>query len=427
MACASSVPWRGFELAPYSERSLLFAKPDDLVYLHALPDPKYVAYLNELGIGPRKADVIACPDSPKTAEWPLVEKIAEDEFLWRELVETLRSADEVVLQPYMTTRFESEFVRRLRHSLPGTVQLIGGDSAVIEHFDQKHRARAVAAELGIPVAPGEVMEVAKSADWFGVASAIRRQLTHTGRVIVRGALGSNGSSVQVVSGSDEVTPCIERLQQTDANRLFLVEAMFEVTSSPNVGMFIHPRTRDVSCFSCTEQVLGKGLAHAGNRYPPIDSGQLPAMIAAAERFAVYLRDQGVTGHLGFDFCEYKSHAGGSFFLLAELNPRINGATYCQTLFAALNQIQQIQGGPSLGTFHALKMCTSLSSFASLENALGELLFRPGQQQGIVPVGLGALSEGKCGIVMVANQAEGLEELHPRVAATLQPAVKQRAA
>ena len=157
------------------------------------------------------------------------------------------------------------------------------------------------------------------------------------------------------------------------------------------------------------------------------SGQLPAMIAAAQRFALYLRDQGVTGHLGFDFCEYKSPPGGSSFVLAELNPRINGATYSQTLLAALNRTQRIQEGPSLGAFHAVKMCTSLSSFAALENAVGELLFRPGQEQGIVPIGLGAFTEGKCGIVMVANQAEGLEELYHRVAATLQPAVMQRAA
>src|SRR5262249_28756425 len=157
--------------------------------------------------------------------------------------------------------------------------------------------------------------------------------------------GNNGCSVQVVNGAHEVTRCVERIKQSDRNRIFLVDAMFEVTSSPNVGMFIDPRTRDISCFSCTEQIFGKGLDHTGNRYPLKDSRQLSAMIAAAERFAISLRGLGVTGYLGFDFCEYKLPAGGSSFLLAEINPRINGATYCQALFAALNRAQRIENGP----------------------------------------------------------------------------------
>ena len=427
MACASLAPWRGCELAHYSDRSLLFSKPGDLVCLHAPPDASYLAYLNRLGIGPRLADVISCPDLPDTAGLPMAAKLGRDEYLWRQLVESLRPAEEVELQPYMTTRFETEFAQRLQDCLPGTVQLIGGNSAVLEHFDQKHHARQMALALGIPVAPGEVIEIAKAIDWYNLGNAIRRQLCHTGKVIVRGACGNNGSSVQVVVGTHEVTPCIERLRQNDSNITYLVEAMFEVTSSPNIGMFIDPQTRDVSCFSCTQQVFERNLDHAGNQYPLKDSGQLPAMIAAAERFMFFLRDLGVTGHIGFDFCEYKLPAGGISFLMAELNPRINGATYSQTLFAALNQIQRNYGGPSLGSFYAVNMSTALNSFSALEDAVGELLFKPGQHQGFVPRNLSPFTEGKCSVVMVAHQAEGLNELHSQLSAKLQPAVMRRAA
>ena len=114
-----------------------------------------------------------------------------------------------------------------------------------------------------------------------------------------------------------------------------------MTSSPNLGVFIDPRTRDISCFSCTEQLFAPKLIHSGNRYPAT-AQSLPEMISVAEQFTRHFRDCGVTGHLGFDFCEHTSPIGGPGYILAEINPRLNGATYCQALFNALNRRRSAQ-------------------------------------------------------------------------------------
>ena len=151
--------------------------------------------------------------------------------------------------------------------------------------------------------------------------------------------------------------------------------MLEVTSSPNLGMFIDPRTRDISCFSCTEQLFESRLIHSGNRYPAA-ARSLPAMISAAEQFTRHFRDCGVTGHLGFDFCEHTSPSGGPGYILAEINPRLNGATYCQALFNALNRRRMHSDMPPLGAYLALTIPTSCRTFRAVGNHDRGSVIRP---------------------------------------------------
>ena len=219
MSWASGVPVRSVDLASYAERSLLMATAGDLVCLHESPDPAYLAYLNRLGIGPRISDVVCCPDPNDTQTPPLSSKLLSNRDAWEQLLERLHGADEVMLQPYMATRYERELVRRLQERLQTSVRLLGGESHVIERFDQKHHVRELALKIGVSVAPGEVTKVSSASDWFHLARAIRRHLNHTGTVIVRGASGNGGSSVQVVAGrryralhrpspTDRCEPCL---------------------------------------------------------------------------------------------------------------------------------------------------------------------------------------------------------------------------
>ena len=427
MACVSSVHNRRVDLTLYTERSLLMATSGDIVCLHHRPDPDYLLYLNQLGIGPHLADCIVCPDLDADSKLPLPEKLAANRACWQQFCERLAGAEEILLDTYITTRFEQEFADRLQACLPGIVALTGGPCEVVEQFDQKHRVREAALELGVPVAPGEVSEVNCAADWFGLASAIRRHMVHTGKVIVRGTSGNSGSSVHLINDAQEVVRGLERIEQSDPNTIFLVEALVEVTSSPNIGMRIDPATREIDCVSCTEQVLAAGLSHAGNRYPISSAERLPAMLRAADRFSRFLSDRGLIGHIGFDFCVHDSPIAGPGYLLAEINPRLNGATYFQTLYEALGQIQATHGRPPLGAFHSVTMPTQIDNFAALRRELGDLLYVPGCEQGVVPLNLGFLAQGKCCLSMVGRHSHGLCELHERLKSLLQPSLLRRAA
>ena len=135
--------------------------------------------------------------------------------------------------------------------------------------------------------------------------------------------------------------------------MFLVESYYELEASPNVSMFIDPRTGDITCLSVSDQVLDPQLRHLGNRYPS-RATLVDQMVAAARRFCVWLRDRRITGHQGFDFCEYREPASGQrkmFF--AELNPRVTGATYPTQVLKRLNGLH----APRSGSF--IVACISL--------------------------------------------------------------------
>ena len=123
------------------------ATAGDLVCLHESPDPAYLAYLNRLGIGPRISDIVCCPEPNDTQALPLSSRLLSNRDAWEQLVERLHDADEVMLQPYMATRWtERELARRLQERLQTPVRLLGGESHVIERFDQKHHVARTGSE-----------------------------------------------------------------------------------------------------------------------------------------------------------------------------------------------------------------------------------------------------------------------------------------
>ena len=393
--------------ARYAERAIWMASPGDVVCLHEPVDSRYLSFLNQIGIGPRSADVVHCEDGRDESLLTLSSKFVRLEEAWERLRTRLVGASRIVLHCYMATRFEVELARHIESRLNVPVLLLGSSEECVNRFSQKHHVRELAQQLDIPIAPGCVVETTGPAGGKRLAEAIGRWMRPTGRAIIRGIVGNGGSSVYVVENANEIASRVAELQRSDRNNVFLVESMFEVTRSPNVCIYIDPETGSVERFSCSEQVMRNGLVHIGNE-SPIQTETLPEMIATAERMAAWLRDHGVTGHLGFDFCEYKGPDGGARFFLAELNPRINGATYVQTILETLNRAQVGRGGKRLTAFYAQTRDVPFRTFAELEAALAPWMFRSDVDASLVPGRMGLLKEGKCDLAVLGTSSAAVK-------------------
>jgi hypothetical protein len=248
-----------------------------------------------------------------------------------------------------------------------------------------------------------------------VRRAIEKYLDITGRVIIRGALGASGSSVFVVSSDkDDVWQCLQVIAQQGHTDRFLVEPFYDVDVSPNIGMFIDPRDGTISCVSVSDQILDGQVRHLGNRFPS-EALLADQMVAAAARFCRWLRDQGTTGFLGFDFCEYCDPGSNKRrFFFAELNPRFNGATYPTHLLNRLNAQAMGDGSPRWRAFRALTMQTNLRSFSSLYAVHRDLLFDGREAAGIIPYNIGLLQHDKLMLAIVGETVADTEALEDEV-------------
>jgi hypothetical protein len=129
--------------------------------------------------------------------------------------------------------------------------------------------------------------------------------------------------------------------------------------------------------------------------------------------AGWLRREGYAGIIGFDFVEYRDRrTGGPAAFLAEVNPRVNGATYPLAVRSRLAPRAAFVSG----TVRA-----RAAGFAEVRDALGPLLFDPERGTGVVPYATGCLDVGKCSLVALAASRLRAAELYGAAQATLEAA------
>lgn len=411
----------------YAERALLMARAGDLVCVAAPVDQEYLAWLNAQGVGPVPADVLVADGvSDEAAGVSLASKAARDTSLHARIAARVSAETGLALHPYAVTPEIAAVAEALGTAGIARVRVVGGDPGATARADCKHAMRARAAGLGIPVAEGEVVELPvaggrRRRDFEPVRAAIQRQLRRTGQVIVRGSLGTIGSSTFIVGrGGDDTDGVVRRLGTRADNRVYLVEALVDLTVSPN----LHLRLDDgggIATLEATDQRWSRPFVHAGNVFPSA-ARRLDAMEEWARALAASLQADGFGGDVGLDFVEYRDPATGApRAFLAEVNPRVNGAGYPLALRARLNAVRHAAGRPPINAFASGTIETRAACFGRLREALGDLLFTHERGTGIVPYLTGWLSRGCCGVIALAGGREEALALHAEAQAAMEAA------
>lgn len=405
----------GFDL--YAERALVMAGSRDLVCVPGTVAGDYLTFLNELGVGPAPRHVLALGEEERgdAPARSLATRLLDDPLLPGWVGRRVPPGATLELHPYAATR-ETFALAAILEAEGTRVRVLGGDPAINARADQKHVMREKAIQLGVPVAPGETVELSfpggrRRRDLEPVRAAIQRQLRWTGQVIVRGSSGASGQSTFIVGrGGDDTEGVVRRLGGRADNRVYLVEAMVDVTVSPNLQLRIEPDGA-ITSLGVTDQRWGRRLVHAGNVYPST-ARLVDVMDGWAHTLAGSLRDDGYAGDVGFDFVEHLDpDTGKPRAFLAEVNPRVNGASYPLALLKRLNAVRALSGESPIEAFASGMLATRAREFSSLRDTLGDHLFTHPTGAGLVPYATGCLAYGKVAAVAFApTRPEALRRL-----------------
>jgi hypothetical protein len=159
----------------------------------------------------------------------------------------------------------------------------------------------------------------------------------------------------------------------------------------------------------SDQLLSEtGLVHRGNVYPS-RAKTAAEMVEGAMTVSRWLAREGYRGFLGFDFVEYADAAGQPRWVLAELNPRFNGASQPVVMLERLNRAARAAGRPEIAAFAAGVVPTPVCTFAELEQQLGRRLFDPATGRGVVPFHTAGLRDGSCGLAVFGASRDAVEQ------------------
>lgn len=388
----------------YPERALLLARRNDVVCVADEVEPAFLHYLAELGLGPDPSGIVVAAPPAQARLAPLWKTVLENDEALGRLSHLMHLRRATAVHPFMATSGQFDLALRLGERLGRKVRVLGGDPDLVAYADLKHHIRSAALELGVPVAPGEVLELAADATpeqrRWALRTAIQRQAGHTGRVVLRGTAGAAGSATYLVASGDSGEKLAYQLGELAANRIYLVESKVEPTASPNIQMYIDGQDGTLECVGISDQRLGSDLVHVGNSHPS-EARCLDEMVRWAGTLARWLRDAGYAGLVGFDFIEYADDRGQPRALLAEVNPRVNGATYPLSLLERLGMSAFVSG----------TLNSELSTFVELRTILSDLLYLPGRRAGLVPYASGCLRQGRCPVVALAPTRREAAELY----------------
>ncbi|MEI6212366.1 MAG: ATP-grasp domain-containing protein [bacterium] len=405
---AVTVRARTSSLDLLAERALLLAAPGALVCLPAPADDDFLEFLQPWGLGPRAEDIvtISVPDDGRCFTARLL-----DDPGALERVASRVGGRAVRLHPFYASPREFELAGRLEALIGNRVTVLGGAADVVRFIYSKHHVRREAQRLGIPLAPGEVVELALPGqggrrDVTALASAIARHLPLTGRVIIRGASSSSGTCTFVVTSEAGSAPAVlGEIAGRDDETVYLVDSMYAMTASPNIQTFVEPGSGAISLVSVCDQRLQDGISYQGNQYPS-SATLLSEMTAAAFDLSNWIAGLGFTGLAGFDFVEFIGARGNPDFVLAEINPRINGATFPAILRERVNERRGSR--PEISAMLTAGIRTTARTFREVRRLCGSDLFDASTGRGIFPYYLGALPAG---VLYAAFLGASLEDAH----------------
>jgi hypothetical protein len=163
----------------------------------------------------------------------------------------------------------------------------------------------------------------------------------------------------------------------------------ERIGSPSVQMFLNQDT--VFLFDWTEQVLSDESVHQGNLSPPPYVAQHPKLEDELFRQAAiagkWLHAQGYRGTASVDFLVI-TRKGKLQVIICEINARVTGATYPAVLARYFNPA----GCWSMRNIQFRKSLDGSQLLSVMDDAA--VLYRPGDERGIIPFNFIMDSDGK---------------------------------
>ncbi|MBW1790375.1 MAG: hypothetical protein JRK53_27840 [Deltaproteobacteria bacterium] len=324
------------------------------------------------------------------------------------------------MNPYAVTPSEIDLARELTLLLGLPVSVWGGNPEITHWANDKWHTYMMALELGVPAPPAELVilesiDKEKPPDIAPLQRAVAHFSEQTGKAMVRGIRGTSGTTNLV---ADPVGPKLEEdLQRLVRNRTtnsYMIQPFFNIAASPNIQLFIEPDTGGISCVSVTDQYLDRNLAHHGNLYPSTAT-TIPHMLRSAHRMAKGLRDKGYTGLAGFDFVEHVDpETGRTVHFLAEINARVNAATYPCSLMERIARRQLSRDGPIPGAFFSSHIRTRARSFREFLDIHGDRIFDSKRGCAMVPFHTGALDYGACSVVVFGGSRNEVMALYREI-------------
>ncbi|MGZ9933873.1 preATP grasp domain-containing protein [Streptomyces sp. NC-S4] len=393
------------------EFALLLGDVDDHVVLKTEPDPGYLAYLRELGLGLPAVHVVRGQDPGNT----VTQDALADSRLLAVLAEL--GAQGALLSPHGVSEWEEDLAGK------AGIALAAPSAELCKSVNSKVYSRRVADELGLRQPRGWACE---TLDELRTAVAAAAELLDAGTtILVKEAFGVSGKGIAEIQS----TRRLERLERLVANAArksgsesiaFVLEEKVAKVTDLNF-QFTIAREGAVR-LDFVKEAITEGGVHKGHRFPPrLTAEQHEVIDRTAGLLGRRLADDGFFGVVGVDAM---LDPDGGVYPVIEINARNNMSTYQ----ARLQEQLLGEGQLALARHYSLVLDRELPFDALRQVLAGLLLDRPGGSGLVVnnyaTVNAGAASgspfNGRLYGLITGDSAEQLAALDAAVTERLGP-------
>jgi len=335
-------------LRSLSKRAILLSHPTDTIIVDSPPDPAWLPFLSTIGI---ETGTILAPQSTKST---LSQSILSDQHLLERL-----SKNQWMIEPYMG----SQEIQHLSSTL--NTELNAPNPKLLNQLNLKSNLHAFLVQADLPTIQ------TTTAPRDEIHTKAFQSFNDLGPLMVRADLSIGGLGVWKIESQSDIQALQYSISQSPAHRLFIIQPLLDIISSPNVQYTI---TDAKPIFlGISDQHMTPSLAFGGNDYPS-PHAQHPDLLLQSQRITHWLHKKGYRGIVGIDFVittENKAY-------IVEINPRVNTSTF------PLHLAQRL-GRSAFRLMTGLQTQT-VTDFDQLVDGVGtDLLYDPLRGSGMIPL------------------------------------------
>lgn len=376
----------------FDQNAPFFAGAGDIVMTRALPDPRYLQYLQSIDLLPGNIKFAISTKKPWTDT-----SLFEDDALLQEVRQYVQANTEPTLGDFfMYTKAEADLVEKLGLTQPPLSRY--------EEFHTKSVFRSLALEAGLPIPKG-YQEVGGGA---AVTAAIGKLFLHGAKeVIIKQDAGVAGLGtlrlqrheyIKKIFHQHSCTP-IAGIAEAPADRFVVEEWCQNVITSPSIQMYI-TKEQEVQILSLHEQLFypNKQTYRGCRSVDWLDQKVVLQLQLDAKKFGTYLANQGYSGHCTLNAIVTPSGE----VQYVELNPRRVMSSYAYQIATRSNPSQQLP-------YQSLQVHKERWRTGGVEAVLKDLapwLYSTKTKTGVIPYDLRLLnSHGQITVLVLANDKE----------------------